>query len=105
MLKNTFFLDKKLLYLNVIVKSLVTSDGLVILIKAVTTGTGSQYWYNGKAFLSNLAKKTEKYVFCKKKLLYLNVKRKSLGTNDVHVILIKQLLAQQYCNSVSTLIL
>ena len=71
-------------------KSIVTNDGLVILIKAVTTGIGSQHWYIFKAFLRKLAQKDRKILFfLEKKLPYLNVKLKSLFTNDGVIFLIE----------------
>ena len=72
--------------MNVKLKSLVTNDGVIILIKAVTTGIDSQLWYNNKAFLSNLANKCRKILFSKK---IKNVKGVSLVTNDGLIILIK----------------
>ena len=53
--------------MNVKRKSLVTYDGLIILIKAVTTGIGCQHWYTYKAFLSNFTKKCRKILLSKKR--------------------------------------
>ena len=60
------FLRKKKLYLNVKRKSLVPNDGLILLIKADTTGIGSEHWCTYKAFLSNFAKNAEKFFFLRK---------------------------------------
>ena len=57
--------------MNVKRKSLVTFDGLIILIKAITTGIGSQHCYTYKAFLRKFAKKDGNILFSKKRNYFI----------------------------------